>query len=55
MAQMNLFTKQKHTQTLEKTYGYQGVRMRGEGCIRGLEWYMHSMVYGMDGQQGPAV
>ena len=56
MIQMNLFAKQKHTHRLWKqTYGYQ----RGTVGVRdGLEfwdWHMHTAVYGVDGQWGPAV
>ena len=53
---MNLFTKQKQTQKLQKqTYGHQ----RGQTGGR-MDWglgltYMHTIVYGMDGQWGPAV
>ena len=53
---MNLFTKQKQTHRLWKTYGYPmgqvGDRRDGLGV---WDWHMHTEVYGMIGQQGPAV
>ena len=58
MIQMNLFTKQKQTQGLQKqTYGSQRGKMRrrdGLG-VRGWDWYLHTIQYEMPGQQGPAV
>ena len=52
---MNLFAEQKQTHRLSKTYGYQ----RGKGAVwdeLGVwDWHMHTKVYGMTGQQGPAV
>ena len=55
---MNLFTKQKQTQRLQKqTYGSQRGKMRrrdGLG-VGGWDWYLHTIQYEMPGQQGPAV
>ena len=49
---MNLFTKQKQIQRLQKqTVVYQkGQAGDGEGRTRGLGLACHTTVYGMDGQ-----
>ena len=53
---MNLFSEQKQTHRLWKTYGYPmgqvGDRRDGFGV---WDWHMHTEVYGMIGQQGTAV
>ena len=49
---MNLFAEWKQTHRVGKTCGYQ----RGQvGSGRIWDWHMHTEVYGMTGQPGPAV
>ena len=53
---MNLFAEEKETDRLWKTYGYQ--RGKVGGGMDGLEvwdWHMHTELYGITGQRGPAV
>ena len=53
---MNLFTKQKQTDRLRKqTYGYERGKMGGKDGLAVWDWHMHTTLYGMDGQQRPAV
>ena len=55
MIQKNLFIKQKQTHRLWKqTYGYQRGKVEGRDGLRVWDWHMHTIVYGMNGQQGPA-
>jgi len=37
-----------------RTYGYQR-RKVGKDGLGNWDWHMHTIVYGMDGQLGPAV
>ena len=56
MTQMNLLTKQKQTHKSLKTNLWLPKRTgEVEGWIEGWDGHMHTTVYGMDGQQGPAV
>ena len=49
---MNLFVEQKLRLTdFEKTYGYQRRQVGMEGRLRVWNWYMHTVVYGIIGQQ----
>ena len=53
---MNLFVEQKKTQNFEINLWLP--KATGAGERDGLEvwnWHMHTVVYGMTGQQGPAV
>ena len=54
---MKLLAEQKQTHRHRKqTYGYQRGQVRGwEGWTWVWDWHMHTEVYGMTGQQGPAV
>ena len=56
MIQMNLFTKQKQTQRLrEWTCGYQWGRVEGKNRLGVWNWYVHTAIFKIDNQQGPAV
>ena len=56
MIQMNLFTKLKQIhRSWKQTYGYQTGKAGGRDGLGAWDWQMHTSVYGMDGQQGPAV
>ena len=50
---MNLFAEQTHK--LWKTYGYQRGQVRGRDGLGVWDWHLHTEMYGMTGQQGPAV
>ena len=53
---MNLFAEQKQTHDFEKimvTKGASGVC--GKNGLGVWDWHMHTEIYGMIGQQGPAV
>ena len=53
---MNLFVEQKQTHRLQKqTYSYQRGEVEEKDGLGIWDWDMHTIVYGMDGQRGPAV
>ena len=52
---MNLFTKQKETHWLWKQIcGYQKEKTGGRDRLGVWDWHNHTIIYGMDGQWGPA-
>ena len=53
--QMNLFAEHKPTHRLWKNYGYQRIQVAGRDVLGVWDWHMHTEVYGMIGQQEPAV
>ena len=46
---MNVFAEQK------QTHGYQRGQLEKKDGLGVWDWYMHTAVYGMTGQQGPAI
>ena len=53
--QTNLFVEQKQIHRLEKITVTKGDQCRGKEGLRVWDWYMHTEVYRMTGQQSPAV
>ena len=39
----------------KQIYGYQVGQVKGRDGLGFWDWYMHTFVYGMDGQQGPSI
>ena len=53
--QMNLFAERIQTYRLWKqTYGYQSGHVVGRDGLGVWDWHMHTVVYGMAGQQDPS-
>ena len=53
--QVNLFAEQKQTHRLWKTYDYQREQVVRVDWGFGTGIHVHTEIYGMTGQQGPAV
>ena len=52
---MKLFAEQKQTDFEDKLIDIKGDKLWGRDGMGVWDWHMHTMVYGMIGQQGPAV
>ena len=56
MIRMNLFTRQEQSHILrEWTYDYWGGISEGRDRLGVYDWHVHTFIFKLDNQQGPAV